>query len=289
VKNTASILRTALEILWRAAVFLLAFGLISAVFLVPFTSRLDEWAVAFPMRVRLYYDTAGAVAILIATGIMTRFVDHRRFVSIGFEHQHVLRDLAAGLALGIFWLALSVTVLWAFGWLSQNASVAMSGSLLLGSAISVFLNVVTQQLLLCGYILQTIRFRADFPVALLVSAALFAGYHAGAFQGAWLPAVNVFSAGVLFCLAYGVSGNLWLPVSVHFAWNFLLGPVLGLTVSGTGDMGLGWRVFSVQGPDLFTGGAFGVEGGLVVTLTTAILIVALALIRSKLKAIAAQR
>ncbi len=110
-----------------------------------------------------------------------------------------------------------------------------------------------------------------------MSAALFAGIHAGAFQGAWLPAVNVFSAGVLFCLAYGVSGNLWFPVSIHFAWNLLLGPVLGLTVSGTGELGLGWSVFSVDGPELFTGGAFGVEGGLVVTLTTAILITVLAL------------
>ncbi len=164
---------------------------------------------------------------------------------------------------------------------------AFSGSLLLLGSTSVLFNVLTQQLLLCGYIFQTIRSRAGFPVALLVSAALFAGYHAGAFQGAWLPAVNVFAAGVLFCLAYGIAGNLWFPVAIHFAWNLLLGPVLGLTVSGTGEMGLGWSVFVIEGPPLFTGGAFGLEGGLVVTLTTALFIIAMARFRSRFSSEAA--
>jgi hypothetical protein len=44
---------------------------------------------------------------------------------------------------------------------------------------------------------------------------------------------------------------LWLPIGIHFAWNSLLGPVLGLTVSGTDQLGVGWRVFQVEGPALF--------------------------------------
>jgi len=72
-----------------------------------------------------------------------------------------------------------------------------------------------------------------------------------------------------------VAGNLWFPIAIHFAWNFLLGPVLGLTVSGSGHLGLGWKMVVVDGPALFTGGAFGLEGGLVVTMTTAACIVAM--------------
>jgi membrane protease YdiL (CAAX protease family) len=189
--------------------------------------------------------------------------------------------MAAGLAVGCVWLGASIGALWAAGWVSAQAAVTISGSLLLVSAVSVLFNVFTQQLLLCGYIFQTIRARGSFPAALSISAGLFAAYHAGAFQGAWLPLVNVFAAGALFCLAFEVAGSLWFPVAIHCAWNLLLGPVLGLTVSGTGKMGLGWSVFTVQGPDLFTGGAFGVEGGLVVTLTTAMLIMALALYRAR--------
>jgi len=83
-----------------------------------------------------------------------------------------------------------------------------------------------------------------------------------------LPAVNVFAAGVLFAVAYHVTGNLWLPTAIHFMWNYLLGPVLGLVVSGQTHLRAGWQLFTVQGPSLFTGGAFGLEGGIVTTLTT---------------------
>jgi hypothetical protein len=72
-----------------------------------------------------------------------------------------------------------------------------------------------------------------------------------------------------------------LPIAIHFAWNMLLGPVLGLTISGTGALGLGWNVFEVVGPEKFTGGVFGIEGGLIVTLTTAILAMLLTLIHAR--------
>ena len=59
----------------------------------------------------------------------------------------------------------------------------------------------------------------------------------------------------------------------------MLGPVLGATVSGSSQLGNGWRLLVVRGPDLLTGGGFGLEGGLVVTLTTVMGILSLALVR----------
>jgi CAAX protease family protein len=82
-----------------------------------------------------------------------------------------------------------------------------------------------------------------------------------------LPAVNFFAAGILFGVGYHLIGNLSLPIAMHFSWNFLLGPVLGLAVSGTTQLKRGWHLLTVQGPTGLTGGTLGIEGGLVVTLT----------------------
>jgi membrane protease YdiL (CAAX protease family) len=276
--------RVTLQVLWRVALFMLVFALFGGLFLVPVGSVLSAWQEAFPRRTQLYFDTAGAVAILAATWSMTRFVDRRPFLTIGLSPGTAPRDLVAGVALGTGWLAMSVGVAWAAGWASYEAPVALSGPHLLLAATSVFLNVLTQQLLLCGYIFQTIRSRSGFLVSTLVSATLFSAYHVGAFEGAWVPAVNVFAAAVLFCLAYEITGTLWFPLGIHFAWNLLLGPVLGLTVSGTGQLGLGWKVFVIDGPAYLTGGAFGLEGGLVVTLTTTLLVVVLNRVRSRKRA-----
>ena len=52
---------------------------------------------------------------------------------------------------------------------------------------------------------------------------------------------------------------------MHFAWNFLLGPVIGIEVSG---MVLPTTLFTatVVGNDLLTGGAFGIEGSILTTI-----------------------
>lgn len=270
-----------LTVLGRLGLFIVAFAGASAVVIAPLATFLSDWADAYPIRARLYADVAGALAVVSATWVMTKFVDRREFQTIGLATKGVIRDLSIGLALGAAWLGISVAVMLGAGWASLLSPSGFSGTSVAIAAVSVLFNVVTQQLLVCGYILQTLRSKAGLPVAIILSALLFSALHAAAFQGAWLPPINVFLAGLVFCLAYAVTGNLWLPVAIHFAWNLLLGPVLGLTISGTGELGLGWKAFEIAGPELYTGGTFGIEGGLIVTLTTAGLVIALLVIRAR--------
>jgi uncharacterized protein len=272
----ATRLRTAWGAVWRIVLFYLVFGILGALIFVPLGSKLEAASSISPVRGQFLADALGAVVMLAATWAMVRFIDRRPFQTVGFERGHIARDAAAGMTLGTAWLAASVGVVWAAGWATLQSSAGVAGPMLLLSGLSVLLNVLTQQLLLCGYILQVLRRRFGFRVALVVSAALFMAYHAAAYDGALLPAANVFVAGALFCLAYGATGNLWLPTALHFTWNFLLGPVLGLTVSGSDALTAGWRVFILDGPELFTGGAFGLEGGLFVTVTTTLSIVTVA-------------
>jgi len=135
------------------------------------------------------------------------------------------------------------------------------------AALAMILNTVIQELLARGYIFQTIQSQANATWAVIITAIIFVLYHAAGLQGNWLPALNVFCAGVLFGVAYYRTNNLWLPIAIHFAWNFLLGPVSGLAASGQ-ELANNWRLFTLQGPVLFTGGTFGVEGSLIVTIIT---------------------
>jgi len=271
--------RSGWTVLWKTALFFVVWGLLLFPFVAPMGPILAEWEKTFPLMARWYGEIVGATTMVVATWLMMRFIDHRPFLAAAFAPVHLARDAPAGLGVGSLWLLVSVGIAWAAGWASPQAPVGFSWTVLLGAAVALFFNVLTQQLLLCGYIFQTIRSQAGLGVTVVVSALLFAGYHAGVFKGAWLPAVNVFAAGVLFSLAYGLTGNLWFPISIHFAWNLLLGPVLGATVSGSSQLGNGWRLLVVSGPELLTGGGFGLEGGLVVTLTTVMGIVALALVQ----------
>lgn len=65
------------------------------------------------------------------------------------------------------------------------------------------------------------------------------------------------------------------PVAPHrhsLRWNVIIGPVLGLTVSGSQALHAGASVVMLEGSELLTGGSFGIEA----SVTTAILVVLLA-------------
>jgi uncharacterized protein len=263
-------LRLAWAIAWRLLLWFVLWGMFAAPFVVPLGSLLAGWAHQHPLRAQIWGDWTVALALLLASWLMTRFVDRIPLAAIGLSPRRAGRDLVVGIGLGVAWIGASLGAAWLVGCLAWQPLGRVSIPALAGAAVSLVGNVLGQQLLLCGYTLRTLRARLGLPVAVVVGAALFSLCHAPAFHGAWLPAVNVFAAGLVFALARSASGNLWLPMGMHLAWNGLLGPVLGLSVSGSDQLARGWSAFALRGPVLLCGGDFGLEGGLLVTLTTAL-------------------
>ena len=69
-------------------------------------------------------------------------------------------------------------------------------------------------------------------------------------------------AGIFLALPFLLTGKLALSIGVHIAWNFFQGNVFGFPVSGNSMFRT--TIFNtVQGgPELWTGGTFGPEAGL---------------------------
>ena len=63
-------------------------------------------------------------------------------------------------------------------------------------------------------------------------------------------------------MIYKWSGSLWIPIGIHWTWNYVQGNILGFAVSGT-DAGTTWYKAIPSGPDLISGGAFGAEASIV--------------------------
>src|SRR5215207_2351265 len=59
-------------------------------------------------------------------------------------------------------------------------------------------------------------------------------------------------------------GELAIPIGLHITWNFFQGAIYGFPVSGFGAFSPTLLTTEQGGPDLWTGGSFGPEGGLLV-------------------------
>lgn len=127
-----------------------------------------------------------------------------------------------------------------------------------------------EELLFRGYPFQKLHQRNRW-FAIAFVAAVFAALHSGNASVTPLALFNIFLGGVLLGLAWERHRRLWFPIGIHLAWNLTTGPILGHEVSGYEALE---TLFVEQGtgPEILTGGDFGIEGSILMTLTAAIAI-----------------
>ncbi len=102
--------------------------------------------------------------------------------------------------------------------------------------------------------------RQALIVATLASSAFFGWGHLNNPNASIVTSVNIALAGVMLAVPYLVTGRLALSIGLHIFWNYVQGPVLGLPVSGTTTTAT-LLESTENGPDGWTGGTFGPEGG----------------------------
>lgn len=114
-----------------------------------------------------------------------------------------------------------------------------------------------------GYILRALRERYGFGISGALSSLVFASLHASNPSASPLAILNTFLAGFLLAELVERSGSLWSAVLCHGVWNFALGCVASLPVSGA----VVFKLFEVRmaGPALVTGGGYGPEGSVLAT------------------------
>jgi len=81
---------------------------------------------------------------------------------------------------------------------------------------------------------------------------------------------NTALAGIWLAAAYLRTRSLWLPLGVHWSWNWALGWFFGLPISGINLVSNPLLQGQDSGPKWLTGGTYGIEGGVACTISLAI-------------------
>lgn len=136
-----------------------------------------------------------------------------------------------------------------------------------------FLAAAFEEILTRGYAFQRLVESITPLGAVLVFSAIFGAGHLGNPNVNPLAVANTVLAGILLSVAYLKTRALWLPIGLHWSWNFLMGPVLSLPVSGLKSSEPFFRVAIVP-PDWLSGGAYGPEGSVLLTVFCVVAILA---------------
>jgi membrane protease YdiL (CAAX protease family) len=220
------------------------------------------------------------IALLFSVSFAGRFLDRRRFADFGFRFSPSWWvDLGFGLALGALMMTAIFFIELATGWaaITETFKSGVNGIAFpidILSALVTFICVgIYEELLGRGYQLKNLaeglNLKSLSPKGAIVLAALdtsafFGLLHALDPNATIISTLNLMLAGLLYSTAYLLTGELAVPIGYHIMWNFFESSVFGFRGSGF-DLGTTCIAIRQGGPDLWTGGAFGPEAGLVGT------------------------
>lgn len=199
-----------------------------------------------------------AIAMILAYRLLVRWTERRTADELGPRGAVAL--VLCGIVFGAALFAIVFLILSAGGIAHLGAFAGVTGMWhALGAAVGA---AIGEEIVFRGVVFRLLEESFGTLIALLASAALFGLLHAfnpGA--TAVSTAAIAIEAGLLLAAAYAATRSLWLPIGLHFGWNFTEGGIFGASVSGGTAHGLFASTFSA--PALWSGGAFGHEASIV--------------------------
>lgn len=213
------------------------------------------------------------VAVPAALGtswVMMSIVESRSLAALGLVRARFFTDTGLGLLIGVALIGSVIGLLAIAGSLSWTVdAAAVSGwpAWLLRMCLILGLAAFLEEILFRGYAFQVLGETAGPATAIGVTSLVFGAAHLPNPGVGTVALLNTALAGILLGIAYWRTFSIWLVTGIHFAWNGVMSLVADLPVSGL-DFGSAGIRASVSGPTIWTGGAYGPEGGLALTLVT---------------------
>jgi membrane protease YdiL (CAAX protease family) len=203
-------------------------------------------------------EAVSAIALLLVYWLLARWMERRDVSEL--SPRKAPAGIPAGILVGLGLFTATIAVLAAMGVAKVGAFNAAQP--LLAAINMAVLSAIGEEIVFRGVVFRIFEDIFGSLVALLVSAGFFGFIHLGNPGATAVSGVAIaLEAGLLLAASYMAVRNLWLPIGLHFGWNFAESGIFGSVVSGKSFKGLFHT--TLTGPDTLTGGAFGPEASVV--------------------------
>jgi uncharacterized protein len=220
-------------------------------------SRNDyTWLLENSLTFLIGTQIATVLGALLAIYLMVNKIEKRRFsdINLTLNRNGILRGFLLGASIIIsFVLIMQITGLAHFYYSTISSKIALG--FFLYSIVAVGEEIVVR-----GYILNNLREKMNDYVAVIISSLFFGAMHFFNDHFSILGFLNISIGGILLGILLIKTNSISAPIGLHWAWNFIQGPIAGFNVSGHKEMG----VLHVEplSPTYLTGGDFGAEGSI---------------------------
>lgn len=184
------------------------------------------------------------------------------------------KDGVAGLVLGFALCTAIFLLLLVTGNVVVEGANSLFSLALLAWVLFFVLVGIAEEVMYRGFVMSVLRRTHSKVLVVVVPSLVFGAIHLTNSNVTLLSVVNIVLIGIAFSVMYYKSGNLWMCIGYHIAWNLFQSVVYGMPVSGMNIPAI--MVSSYPMDNLLNGGAFGIEGGVLAAIS-ALLVLAFTL------------
>lgn len=207
------------------------------------------------------------MAMILLTMLFCKVIQKRKMRTLGFVKKNLFKEYAMGLGIGFSMFSVAVILCMVTGALHFDGfSSTFAVGIFVLFALGYMIQGMAEEVLCRSYFMVSIGRRYPMWVAVILNALFFAILHLANDGISVLAFVNLTLFGVFASVYFIKRGNIWGIGAIHSIWNFVQGNVYGIKVSGMDTSCTVLNSVAVEGREWMNGGAFGLEGGLAVTI-----------------------
>ncbi|MGW7424804.1 CPBP family intramembrane glutamic endopeptidase [Streptomyces sp. NPDC054813] len=196
-----------------------------------------------------------AVAAVVVYRWVVRRTEHRPSTEVGRDGARAA--FGRGALIGVVTFACVIANIAFLGDYTVHGTGSVTGAVGLVGFMAAA--ATTEELLFRGVLFRIVEERTGTWIALTSTGLLFGMMHLlNKDATLWGALAIAIEAGGMLGAAYAATRTLWLPIGLHFGWNFAESAIFGTEVSGNGAQ-KGLLDASTSGAQLITGGEFGPE------------------------------
>ncbi len=219
---------------------------------------------AVVMLIQLF-ATLVTVAVVLLYCLL---VEKRSLLSLGFTGNGAWAEYAVGLVGGFGLFGSTVLLCVATGVVTvQVTADSPSWGLLALFLLGFLIQGMSEEMLCRSYLMVSLSRGWPLWVCAALNSLIFSVLHLGNDHVSVIALINIFLFGLFASILTIRRGSIWMVGALHSMWNFAQGNLFGIPVSGI--RGLPSPLVSTlkngMWQELLNGGAFGLEGGLSVT------------------------
>ncbi len=210
----------------------------------------------------LFKGIIASLAVIYAYKFFYKFIEKRGITELSTKG--IAKKLMIGMIFGVVLQSLTILVIF----LSNGFKVVSINpvSFIIIPLTVAFTVAIFEEILLRGIVFRILEEKLGSYIALLISAIIFGALHLANPNSSLVAATCIaIFAGLLLGAAYIYTRNLWFPIAIHFAWNFMQSGIFGAITSGN-EKTSSLLTTQITGSTLITGGEFGPEATIQATL-----------------------